>query len=74
MSQLSIRLKHQIATFDITLPVEATVSDLATKVQELTGVPVPGQKLIFCGKQLPDPAMLLTQVCTVQLNMNYCMF
>jgi len=61
MSQLTIRLKHQIATYDITLPLEATVSDLAIKVQELTGVPVPGQKLIFCGKQLPDPEMLLTQ-------------
>ena len=63
MSVLNIRAKHNIATFDIQLPVEATIEDLANKLLELTGVPVSGQKIIFCGKQLPkDLSMLLTEV------------
>ena len=63
MSVLNIRVKHNIATFDIQLPVEASVGDLATKVSDLTGVPVSGQKLIFCGKQIPkELEMPLTQV------------
>ena len=62
MSVLNIRVKHNIATYDIQLPVEAAVGDLAARVVELTGVPVSGQKLIFCGKQLPkDVTVPLSQ-------------
>ena len=63
MSVLNIRAKHNIASYDLQLPVEATVGDLSEKIVELTGVPVSGQKIIFCGKQLPkDLSLKLTEV------------
>ena len=63
MSVLNIRAKHNIATYDLQLPEEATVKDLSEKILELTGVPISGQKIIFCGKQLPkDLALPLTEV------------
>ena len=63
MSVLNVRIKHNIATFDLQLPVAATIGELSDKVAELTGVPVSGQKLIFCGKQLSkDPSSPLAEV------------
>ena len=63
MSVLNIRAKHNIANYDLQLPVDATIKDLSEKILELTGVPISGQKIIFCGKQLPkDLAQLLTEV------------
>ena len=63
MSVINIRAKHNIATYDFQLGVEATVQDLSEKIVELTGVPVSGQKIIFCGKQLPkDLSLKLTEV------------
>ena len=63
MSVINIRAKHNIATYDFQLGVEATVQDLSQKIVELTGVPVSGQKIIFCGKQLPkDLSLKLTEV------------
>ena len=63
MSVLNIRAKHNIANYDLQLPVEATIKDLSEKILELTGVPIAGQKIIFCGKQLPkDLAQPLTEV------------
>ena len=63
MSVLNVRIKHNIATFDLQLPVEATMGELSDKVADLTGVPVSGQKLIFCGKQLSkDPLTPLAEV------------
>jgi len=59
---LNIRAKHNIANYDLQLPVEATIKDLSEKILELTGVPIAGQKIIFCGKQLPkDLAQPLTE-------------
>ena len=63
MSVLNVRIKHNIATYDLQLPVEATIRELSDKVADLTGVPVSGQKLIFCGKQLSkDPSSPLAEV------------
>ena len=63
MSVLNVRIKHNIATYDLQLPVEATIKELSEKVSDLTGVPVSGQKLIFCGKQLSkDPSSPLAEV------------
>ena len=63
MSVLNIRAKHNIANYDLQLPVDATIKDLSEKILELTGVPISGQKIIFCGKQLPkDLAQPLTEV------------
>ena len=63
MSVLNIRAKHNIANYDLQLPVDATIKDLSDKILELTGVPISGQKIIFCGKQLPkDLAQPLTEV------------
>ena len=63
MSVLNVRIKHNIATYDLQLPVEATIRELSEKVGDLTGVPVSGQKLIFCGKQLSkDPSTPLAEV------------
>eukprot|EP00092_Neocalanus_flemingeri_P033851 GFUD01036812.1.p1 GENE.GFUD01036812.1~~GFUD01036812.1.p1 ORF type:complete len:203 (+),score=39.63 GFUD01036812.1:44-652(+) len=53
MATLHIRGKHNNTTYDIKFPEEATIQDLGEKVHELTGVPISGQKLICCGKQLP---------------------
>jgi len=62
MSVLNVRIKHNIATYDIQLPVEATIRELSDKVADLSGVPVSGQKLIFCGKQLSkDPSSPLAE-------------
>ena len=55
--EISCFLKH------LQLPVEATIRELSDKVADLTGVPVSGQKLIFCGKQLSkDPSSPLAEV------------
>ena len=63
MSVLNIRAKHNIANYDLQLPVDATIKDLSEKILELTGVPISGQKIIFCGKQLPkDLTQPLTEV------------
>ena len=53
MSTLHIRAKHNIATYDLNFPEDATMQDFGEKIHELTGVPISGQKLICCGKQLP---------------------
>eukprot|EP00092_Neocalanus_flemingeri_P043173 GFUD01047510.1.p1 GENE.GFUD01047510.1~~GFUD01047510.1.p1 ORF type:complete len:163 (+),score=19.63 GFUD01047510.1:41-529(+) len=53
MATLHIRGKHNNTTYDFKFPEEATIQDLGEKVHELTGVPISGQKLICCGKQLP---------------------
>lgn len=53
MSSLKIKAKHNNANYDIELPEEATMQDLCEKIFELTGIPLHGQKLICCGKQLP---------------------
>ena len=63
MTELKIRIKHNIATYDIQLPLEATIGDLGAKIMELTGVPVTGQKIICCGKTFPrELEMALTEV------------
>ena len=63
MSVLNVRIKHNIATYDLQLPAEATIGQLSDRVADLTGVPVSGQKLIFCGKQLSrDLSSPLAQV------------
>ena len=73
MTNLVIRIKHNIATYDLQLPLDSTVGDLSTKILELTGVPVSGQKIICCGKTFTrDQSVLLTEVRdAVHPNRNY---
>ena len=73
MSVLNVRIKHNIATYDLQLPAEATIGQLSDRVADLTGVPVSGQKLIFCGKQLSrDLSSPLAQVVITQLSSAAC--
>jgi len=48
-----MKAKHNNTNYDLSFPESATMQDLCGKVAELTGVSIPGQKLICCGKQLP---------------------
>ena len=53
MALINIKAKHNAAMHDLTFSEESTIQDLSEKVLEVTGVPISGQKLICCGKQLP---------------------
>ena len=53
MGTLKVKAKHNNANFDLIFCEDATMKDLSEKILELTGVSIPGQKLICCGKQLP---------------------
>jgi hypothetical protein len=53
MGTLKVNAKHNNANFNMTFREDATMQDLSQKILALTGVSIPGQKLICCGKQLP---------------------
>jgi len=57
-----LRVKHNIATYDLEFAEDATIQDLGEKILELTGVPISGQKLICSGRQLTkDMAVTLSE-------------
>jgi len=49
---VTVRVKHNIATYDLVLCDTDTLGQLAEKLVGLTGVPVSGQKMIASGRQL----------------------
>lgn len=52
MTGLQVRVKHNIATYDLVLEQETSLGALAERLLDLTGVPISGQKMICSGKQL----------------------
>jgi len=52
MAGLQVRVKHNIANYDLVLGQEDSLVSLSERLLELTGVPISGQKMICSGKQL----------------------
>ena len=72
MGTLKVKAKHNNANFDLAFGEDATMQDLCEKIVQLTGVSIPGQKLICCGKQLPkDLTVSLKEVPTTDIKMFY---
>ena len=49
---LSLTVAHGGQSYPVELPSTCTVQELQARLQELTSVPIPGQKLIYKGKNL----------------------